>query len=129
MTFKHLIVLSLLLITFLPLKVQGKTDLPHEFGDLVPLYPGAQVMETRYTRDSVTVVFASADGYGQVADYYSQTLQEKGWRIHPATKTHAGTEQLQSTKGNVHLILSDRPETRDSIPGFVIQLKYPGGRE
>ena len=116
-------------IAILPLTAKGKTGLPREFDNMVPLYPGAQVMDVRYSRNSVTVTFTSTDSLEMVFEFYSPTLQERGWRHHVAANTNADGKQLQYTKGNVHLILSARPGRPDTASGFVIHLEYPGGRE
>ncbi len=129
MGFKHLIISFFILGLFLPLAVHGKDDLPREFGEIVSVYPGASVAQTRYTRDSVTVIFNSADTYDAVAEYYLQALPEKGWQTLSGTKTPLKASHLQYAKGKILFTLSDHLETNDTQNGFLIELNYPDGRE
>jgi hypothetical protein len=78
-------VVILLIIFFCPGPVLAKSELPNDFAEQVPLYPSAQPVDTRYTRDSVTVTFSTDDGYEQVSGFYSKALEETGWLILPVT--------------------------------------------
>ena len=83
MDVRSLFVVILLINFFGPGPVLGKSELPYEFGKLVPLYPSAQSIDVRYTRDSVTVQFATNDSYERVFDFYTKALKEAGWLILP----------------------------------------------
>ena len=79
---------ALMLIVFLyPGSAPGKNELPGEFGEVVPLFPEAQPVATRYTRDSVSVQFVTDDSYERVFDFYAKLLEDAGWHILPATSS------------------------------------------
>ncbi len=129
MNFRYIIICSLVLVVLLPFTVRGKTDLPREFNGMVPVYPGAKVVKTLYTRGDVTMGFTSEDSFETIAEYYSKRLLKKGWRSHPAGTANLDPGQVQYSKGNIFLTLSRETEICDNVSGFIIQLSYPGGRE
>lgn len=97
------------------------TDLPHEFDSLVPAYDSARPVDTRYTRERVTVRFTTPDGFDRVAAFYEQTLKSAGWKV---SLSDAG-KKLIAVGERVHLTLTEAADSQ----GFVIDLYYPGGRE
>lgn len=121
MRFTTRIICVLIVITFSPGTVSANTDLPPEFGTLVPVFKSAQPVDTRYTRDSVTVSFTTKHTFNHVVNYYHQTLTDSGWRIMPSTN---GQKLIAVNKG-INLTLSEMTDTQ----GFKIFLHYPGGRE
>lgn len=123
-------VLILLIISFGPWPVQAKDGLPHEFGELVPLYPSAQPVETRYTRDSVTVQFATDDSHERVLGFYTEALGAAGWHILPAKSPGVfKAEKSESGKDDIYLTLTNASATQGHHAGFIIDLNYRGGRE
>ena len=120
----------LLILFFCPGPVLGKSELPHEFEDLVPLYPSAQPVETRYTRDSVSVKFTSDDSYERVSGFYAKALEEAGWLILPATSMgEIKAEKVDSSKNDIELSIKEASAMSGHPSGFIIDLYYPGGRE
>ena len=121
----------ILLITFFcPGLLLGESELPHEFGDSVPLYPSAQAVETRYTRDSVTVEFATNDSYERVSGFYAKALEKAGWRILPVKSIGViKAEKLVPPKDDIELTITDASAIPGHQSGFIIDLQYPGGRE
>lgn len=127
---RSLFVVILLINFFGPGPVVGKSELPHEFGGLVPLYPSAQSIDTRYTRDSVTVKFSTTDSYERVFGFYAKALKEAGWLILPAKSLRIiKAEKLESGKDDINLTLTDASARQGHRSGFIIDLHYPGGRE
>ena len=123
-------VVILMIILFSPGPLPGKNELPHELGEEVPLYPSAQPVETRYTRDSVTVQFATNDSYKQVFDFYAEALSDAGWRILPATSRGIiKAEKSESGKDDIDLTITEASAMQGHSSGFMIDLNYPGGRE
>ena len=105
-------------------------QLPHEFGERVPLYPSAQLVETRYTRDSASVRFAIDGGYEHVLIFYREALEKAGWRILPAaTPGTINAENGGSGTDEVQLAISESTAAQGHFKGFTIDLRYPGGRE
>ena len=122
---------ALLMITFFcPEPLPGKSELPYEFGELVPLYPNAQPVDTRYTRDSVSVQFATNESYKRIIDFYAKVLEEAGWRILPATsRGKFKAEKITSGMDEIHLTITEASADQGNTAGFTIDLNYPGGRE
>lgn len=122
---------AIVLIIFLsPGALLGKSELPHEFGELVPLYPSAQAVETRYTRDSVTVQFSTTDSYDRVLGFYAQALEEAGWLILPVkSPEEINAEKSASGRNEINLTLTEASAMQGHPSGFIIDLHYPGGRE
>lgn len=130
MHIRSLLVVILLIYFLGPGPVPGKSELPHEFGELVPLYPSAQSIEIRYTRDSVTVQFATNDNYERVFGFYTKALKEAGWLILPGkSPREIKAEKLESGKDDITLTLTDASERQGHRSGFIIDLRYSGGRE
>ena len=130
MHIRSLFVVILLISFFGPGLVLGKSELPHEFGELVPVYPSAQSIEIRYTRDSVTVQFATNDSYERVFGFYTKALKEAGWLILPDESLKIiKAEKLKSGKDDVNLTLTDASARQGHRSGFIIELHYRGGRE
>ena len=121
MRFTTRIMCVLIVMTFTPGGVSANTDLPPEFGTLVPVFKSAQPVDTRYTRNSVTVSFTTRQTFNHVVNYYRQTLTDSGWRIVPSTNG----QKLIAAKKRINLTLSEKTD----IQGFKIVLHYPGGRE
>lgn len=116
--------IALIVLAFMPIgpwQARGADELPHEFGELVPLYAAAEPVDTRYTREGVTVRFVVADPFGRVAAFYERALRGAGWRVVPSD-AHEG---LAATREDIHLVLTRNGDRR----GFTIDLRYPGGRE
>ena len=123
-------VFVLLIIFLCPGPLLGQSELPHEFGEQVPLYPSAQPVDTRYTRDSVTVKFSTNDSYDRVFTFYRQALEEAGWQILPAKSLGViNAEKLESGHEDIHLTLTETSAMQGDHAGFIIDLNYPGGRE
>jgi len=120
----------LIILFFWPGQLLGKSVLPNEFGELVPLYPNAQPVDTRYTRDSVSVQFATNENYKRIVDFYANALEEAGWRVLPATSREKfKAEKITSGIGEINLTITKTPANQDNSAGFTIDLNYPGGRE
>ncbi len=115
------IICVLIVMTFSPGAVSANTDLPPEFGTLVPAFKSAKPVDTRYTRNSVAVSFTTEKTFDHVVNYYHQALTDSGWRIAPSSNG----QKLIAAKKGVNLTLSEMTD----IQGFKIFLHYPGGRE
>jgi hypothetical protein len=127
---RSFVVIMILVIFSVPRPLLAKDELPHEFGELVPLYPSAQPVETRYTRDSVTVQFIADDSYERVVGFYAEALEEAGWRILPATSRGViNAEKSASGKDDIELTITEASAMQGHSAGFTIDLHYPGGRE
>ena len=116
--------IALIVLAFMPIgprAAMGTEQLPHEFGELVPLYAAAEPVDTRYSRDSVTVSFDVADPFARVVTFYERALRSAGWRV-VSSDAHDG---LVATREDVNLVLTENSGRR----GFTIDLRYPGGRE
>jgi hypothetical protein len=130
MPVRSIFTIMLLTSLFCPGPLSAKNALPHEFGDQVPLYPSAQAVETRYTRDSVWVRFATDDSYEQVSGFYAKTLEEAGWLILPATTVGViKAEKVGPGKNGIELSLKEFTHKEGHPSSFIIDLYYPGGRE
>jgi hypothetical protein len=130
MPVRSFFVVILLIFFFSPVPVLGKSELPHEFGERVPLYPSAQAVETRYTRDSVRVRFATGDSFERVSGFYENALEEAGWLILPATSIGViKAEKIESGKDDIELSIKEASAMSGHPSGFIIDLYYPGGRE
>jgi hypothetical protein len=124
------IVVILLIIFFCPGPVLAKSELPNDFAEQVPLYPSAQPVDTRYTRDSVTVTFSTDDGYEQVSGFYSKALEETGWLILPVTTVGViEGEKGDPGKNDIELSIKEVAAEEGYPSRFSINLYYPGGRE
>ncbi len=121
MRFTTRIICVLIVMVFSPGAISANTGLPPEFGTMVPVFKSARPVDTRYTRDSVTVSFTTKKTFDHVVNYYHQTLTDAGWRIAPSTNG----QKLIAAKKGVNLTLSEETD----IQGFKILLHYPGGRE
>jgi len=121
MRFTNRILCVLIVMTFTPGAVSANTDLPPEFGKLVPIFKSAQTVDIRYTRDRVTVSFTTKQSFDNVSKYYHQSLTDSGWRI----ASSVNGQKLIAIKKGIHLTLTKRAD----IQGFMIDLHYPGGRE
>ena len=108
----------------------GGEKLPHEFGDMVPLYPSAEVVDVRHTRNSVAVTFSAAVDPTQIIDYYYQELDQSGWRlIESSVQASVSPKGLQSVRDKIHLTLTCRDKKAAELTEFSITLDYPRGRE
>ena len=126
---RSFVVVILLIILLCPVPAPGKSELPHEFGEQVPLYPSAQAVETRYTRDSVTAHFTTDDSYDRVFDFYAEALDAAGWLIIPTKSPGRLTaEKSEPGKEDIELTLTEA-SVQGRPSGFTIDLHYPGGRE
>ncbi len=120
----------LLISFFCPGPLSAKSELPHEVGEQVPLYPSAQAIETRYTRDSVSVRFATDDSYERVCGFYAKALEEAGWLILPATTVGViKAEKVDPSKNGIELSIEEVPSKEGHPSSFIIDLYFPGGRE
>lgn len=122
--------IMLLIGFFCPGPLSAESVLPSEFGELVPIYPSAQAVETRYTRESMSVRFTTDDSYEQVSGFYVKTLEEAGWRILPvATVGIIKAEKVYQGKGGNKLSVKEVSSRKGYPSSFIIDLYYPGGRE
>ncbi len=122
--------IMLLISFFCPGPLSAKSELPHEVGEQVPLYPSAQAIETRYTRDSVSVRFATDDSYERVCGFYAKALEEAGWLILPATTVGViKAEKVDPSKNGIELSIEEVPSKEGHPSSFIIDLYFPGGRE
>jgi hypothetical protein len=122
--------LIVLLALLAPLPTLAGSDLPHEFGELVPLYAGAQPVGTRYTRDSVTVRFSCADSYGKVRDFYARALAAAGWQmLPPSTAGAPESGRLRYFRDDMHFSLTDASAIPGGDADFIIEIVHGGGRE
>jgi len=122
--------IMLLISFFCPGPLLAKSELPHEFGKRVPLYPPAQAVETRYTRDSVSVRFATDDSYELVSVFYEKALKEAGWLILPVTTFGViKAEKVDPDKTDIELSIKEVSSKEGYPSSFIIELYYPGGRE
>lgn len=121
----------LLLIGFFsPDPLSAKSVLPNEFGELVPLYSSMQVVETRYTRESILVQFSSDDSYDKVYDYYLEALKNEDWRILQVEEVGViKAEKVAQGKNNITLSIKKVFSKVGQPSSFIIDLYYPGGRE
>jgi hypothetical protein len=80
------------------------TELPTDFPADVPLYPGAEVVQSRISADEgTTVTFSVGDDVEKVVSFYADSLAAEGW----STDTKKGPE------GSV--IFADKTERRVGI--------------
>ena len=122
--------IMLLISFFCPGPLSAKSELPDEFGERVPLYPSAQAIETRYTRDSVWVRFATDDSYEQVSGFYAKVLEEAGWLLLPATAVgEIKAEKVDPGNNGIELSIKEVSAKEGHASSFIIDLYYPGGRE
>jgi len=127
---RSFITILLLTIFCCPGPLLAKSELPNDFAEQVPLYPSAQPVDTRYTRDSVTVTFSSDDSYAQVSGFYVKALEEAGWRILPVTAVGViEAEKGGAGKNNIELSIKEVAPEAGHPSRFSIDLYYPGGRE
>lgn len=120
----------LLIGFFCPGALPGKSVLPNEFEKLVPLYPSAQAVETRYTRESMSVKFATDDSYERVSRFYIKALEEAGWLILPVvTAGVINAKKSGQGKGGNSLSIKEAPSMAGHPSNFIIDLYFPGGRE
>ncbi|WDP92260.1 MAG: hypothetical protein HUN04_22065 [Desulfobacter sp.] len=96
-------------------------ELPPEFGSKIPVYDTAEPVDTRYTREGVTVQFSTKENFNAVRGFYAEHLQVTGWRV---LERSAGKPLIAVNK-KCRLTLKETPES----PGFIIDLAYPEGRE
>lgn len=115
------VICVLIVMTLSQGAVSANTDLPHEFGTLVPVFKPAKPVDTRYTRNSVAVSFTTEKTFDLVVNYYHQALTDSGWRMTPSSNG----QKLIAQKKGINLTLSEK----NDIQGFKIFLHYPGGRE
>ena len=116
-----LILCSLIVIVINSEKAWSNTSLPYEFNSQVPVYTSSQPVETRYTRDSVTVSFATQDAFDRVMLFYTQELNNSGWEV---SSSNTG-KSLIATNNEIELTLTEK----NDFNGFTIVLFYRGGRE
>ena len=122
--------IMLLIIFLCPGPLAAQSELPHEFVKRVPLYPSAQAIETRYTRESVSVRFATDESFERVSSFYTKTLEEAGWLILPAaTVGSIKAEKGDPGKNGIELSITEISVNEGHSSGFIIDLYYPGGRE
>lgn len=127
---RSFLTIMLLIIFCCPDPLLAKNELPHEFGKQVPLYPSAQPVESRYTRDSVSVRFSTDDSYEQVSGFYENALEEAGWLILPVTTGGViKAEKVDRGKDDIELSIKAVSAKEGHASGFIIDLYYPGGRE
>ena len=127
---RSLFTMMFLILCFCPGLLPAKSELPHEFGERVPLYPSAQPVETRYTRDSVSVRFATDDSYAQVSGFYAKALEEAGWLSRPATsRGEIKAEKVDAQENDIEFSIKEVSAREGHAAGFIIDLYYPGGRE
>ncbi len=121
----------LLLFSFLcPGPLLATNVLPNEFGERVPLYPSARSVETQYTRDSISVKFATDDSYERVSGFYAKTLEEAGWLILPGTTVGViKAEKKEPGKNSIELSIREVSSMEGHPSAFMIDLYFPGGRE
>lgn len=121
---KSAVALTLYLLCWMilsPTTGHSESPLPREFDSLVPVFKPSRPVDTRYTRQSVSVRFTSPEAYEQVLGFYTKALKKSGWKI---AISDSG-EKFVATKGRVILNLMEK----DDIGGFAIILRYPKGRE
>jgi hypothetical protein len=122
--------IMLLIIFCCPGPLLSKIELPNDFEEQVPLYPSAQAVETRYTRDSVSVRFASDHNFERVSVFYTKALEETGWLILPVTTVGViEAEKGDAGKNDIELSIKEVASEEGHPLSFIIDLYYPGGRE
>lgn len=128
---KRIFITIILLIGFFcPDPLLASSVLPNEFGELVPLYPSMQAVETRYTRESVSVRFSTDDSYEKVADFYTKALEKDGWRIFQVEEFGVvKAEKVDQGKDGITFSIKKVFQKADHPSNFIINLYYPGGRE
>jgi hypothetical protein len=66
----------------LPAELNVSSELPADFPADVPVYPGAEVVQARYSAaegSSVSVAFSVKDDPEKVASFYADSLAAEGW--------------------------------------------------
>lgn len=122
--------IMLLIIFCCPGPLLANSELPNDFAEQVPLYPSAQAVETRYTRDSVSVRFATDDSYELVSGFYAKALEDAGWLILPVTAVGViKAEKGDAGKNDIELSIKEATSEEAHPSSFIIDLYYPGGRE
>ena len=74
--------------------MEGKGELPSDFPDDVPQYPGSKVTEARGTLDAgIAVTFDSPDSIETITKFYEDSLAAMGWQTQ-TQPTEEGTMVL-----------------------------------
>ena len=59
----------------------GKQEVPENFPDNIPLYPGSEIETSASSEQVISLSLTSQDSFTAIADYYKKNLIEAGWKI------------------------------------------------
>lgn len=69
----------------------GKNEIPENFPQDLPLYPGAEIVQTISGTEAVSVVLSTGDTVSEAADYYKLKLTENDWTLVSTTTIENAT--------------------------------------
>lgn len=101
----------------------GKVDLPADFPEDVPLYPGAALrMAQKLGHRDVTVILGTVDPASEVGAFYREGLGKKGWRFVGKADLD-GEEFLRFEKEQSAVAVVIAPEAGETVVSVAYKAK------
>ena len=102
MKFLKVAALSVLLTGWLTAAALSQINLPKEFENLIPKYPGAKIIFAKERKSSSQAIMESEDDPSAVTVFYRKSMTYRGWSILTGMELKRGTTLIFS-KGDRRL--------------------------